>query len=1362
MDTIEASIMRVMQGNSVVGAAFLVSDRVVATCAHVVQSAGVKVGGKISLRLAGGKKIEATVEPEFWRDPNAEDISILSLDEPLGNIQPLRLGSSSGTKGNKFSTFGFPEEGQELSGGGEIIGPATINEIKALQLRSPEVTPGFSGAPIFDEITKRVVGMVVAITPPDQYQRLGTTAFAIPSETIRDVCSKLQISDICPYKSLDVFTEEDAPFFFGREQVVQKMIDSLKHEPRFLAVLGPSGSGKSSVVRAGLIPALHQGKVPGSQKWDIVTIRPANDPFDQLAGTGFIDLEAGLEGSVKAWLADRQHKTRLVLFIDQFEEVLVSVPKDVRQKFIADLGQLLDAPVAISIVITLRDDFYSQFQKEASLLADWKARGQIDIPQGLETGHLHAMIVEPAQRIGITFAEGLVDTIIEDACGIDRTQGLAKSTVLPLLEFALTQLWELRQDGQLTFDAYKNIGGITGSISQWSDRVYHELSPQERKLAEQIFCHLVHLGNEKEQIPDTRRVITISELSKGLKRELVEPVVDVLIKARLLSVHREIGTDQQLVEIIHDAMLQEWKLLEKWIDGFRHREQKARERKRNLIIFGLLIGLAIVAVLAVFAWAQRNTAVAEANSRATAESNAINETNARATALVNEVNAKATAQAEKLRAEERATIARAGELSTLAFSFRETNIELSLLLSIEAFQKADTVQTRGVLLDNTQFMPNLLQVLPGNAYSITSIAFTPDGNTIAVSDHAQKVILWDVKSGKRLGNPLTDFPTWVGQMHFSPDGKILACESSGIVSLWNVNSQENIGNILIPEWGIDIFAFSPDGKQLASVGCSKTDNQQKCKEREITFWDLYTFKPTRKIVVKAGDAIYGLEFSPDGKLLVSGGANNQIMLWDASTGIHLGPSITGNSPLTFSPDGKILAFARKDNSIILWDIENHTTVGEPLRGHTGLLSNLVFSQGGKILESVSNYDVSIRIWDVTSHQQIKLITGRQNGIRPYADYGGIGSVIVFSPDGNTYASSARNYETIDLWSLSNVTPISHQLLGDKRVYSLAFSPDGKYLASANGSPQASGWISDITLWNLKTFDVIDRIPNQNSQNVMFSPHGNELLSTIGNYSILKLNMSTFKTLEQLLEGGVKTGVYEGVFSPDGANYALLSLRQIKLWDVNTGKRIETGISGHTDVVNCIVFSPDGSILASGGDDKNINLWNLITHQAVGKPLMVSENDVGIYSLAFSPDGKTLASGSANITLWDVASKKSLIQLHRNDEVIRSMAFSPDGKILASGSSDGSIVLWNVTTGQPIGQPLVGHTYSINSVAFSPDGTTLASGGWDNNINLWDINPQSWIKKTCQRVGRNLTQAEWQQYFPGEAYHITCPQWSVGQ
>lgn len=564
MNAFEDSILRVLKGDSVVGAVFLISDHLVATCAHVVQSAGAEVGGKLTLRLSDGKVIEAIVEPEFWRDPNAEDISILRLNAPLENIQPATLGASFGTKGHEFSTFGFPKQGQELSGGGEIIGQATIDGIKVLQLRSPEVTPGFSGAPIFDDATKRVVGMVVAITPPDDYQRLGTTAFAIPSETIREICPELQISDICPYRSLEVFNEEDAPFFFGRERVVQKMIDSLKRELRFLAVLGPSGSGKSSVVRAGLIPALKQGKVLSSEKWGVITIRPANQPFEQFDNAGLSKSQEGLERALRAWLEHHSETTRLVLVIDQFEEVLVSTLEDIRKKFINELAHLLNSPAAITFVLTLRDDFYSHFLQDAAVLTTWLERGLVNIPPMLEQDELRAIVIEPTKQVGLSFEEGLVDLILADAAEADQTKGIARSTALPLLEFALTQLWERRQDGLLTHDVYNSIGGVTGGLTQWASQAYYNLSLEEREIARHILSELVRPGNEEQGIPDMRRVRALTNLIHH-SQAISLRVIDQLIRMRLLSTWRDEETGSEKIEIIHDALLGEWGLLRGWI-----------------------------------------------------------------------------------------------------------------------------------------------------------------------------------------------------------------------------------------------------------------------------------------------------------------------------------------------------------------------------------------------------------------------------------------------------------------------------------------------------------------------------------------------------------------------------------------------------------------------------------------------------------------------------------------------------------------------------------------------------------------------------------------------------------------------------
>jgi signal transduction histidine kinase len=568
MNSFEDSVLRILKGDKIVGAAFLVSDRLVATCAHVVKSAGAEIGGKISLRSSEGKDIEAIVDPAFWRDPNAEDISILRLNEPLENIQPAILGSSSGTKGNKFSTFGFPKQGQELSGSGEIIGQAIIGGIKVLQLRSPEVTPGFSGAPIFDETTKRVVGMVVAITPPDEYQRLGTTAFAIPSETLREICSELQISDICPYRSLDVFNEEDAPFFFGRQRVVQKMIDSLKREPRFLAVLGPSGSGKSSAVRAGLIPALKQGQVLGSERWGVITMRPAEQPYEQLDRAGLLTNQDGIAYAIRTWLDNHPDKERVILFIDPFEEVLVSTPGDMRQKFIKDLAYVLDAPVKASIIITLRDDFYSRFLQDAAMLTAWLERGLVNIPTTLERDELRAIVIEPATAVGLAFEEGLVEVILDDAAEADRTTEKARSTILPLLEFALTQLWKKQQDRRLTHNTYIMIDGVTGGLAQWADQSYHALNEDDRLLARRIFTYLIQLGDPAQDLPDSKRRRTISDLYRVAdEQEHIHRVVRALADGRLLVTGRDDKGDT--VELIHEALIREWGRIRDWMQSDR-------------------------------------------------------------------------------------------------------------------------------------------------------------------------------------------------------------------------------------------------------------------------------------------------------------------------------------------------------------------------------------------------------------------------------------------------------------------------------------------------------------------------------------------------------------------------------------------------------------------------------------------------------------------------------------------------------------------------------------------------------------------------------------------------------------------------
>lgn len=339
----------------------------------------------------------------------------------------------------------------------------------------------------------------------------------------------------------------------------------------------------------------------------------------------------------------------------------------------------------------------------------------------------------------------------------------------------------------------------------------------------------------------------------------------------------------------------------------------------------------------------------------------------------------------------------------------------------------------------------------------------------------------------------------------------------------------------------------------------------------------------------------------------------------------------------------------------------------------------------------------------------------------FKDHTGCVHSVAFSPDGKILASGSAD-RTIRLWDVETRQPIGQPLKEHTDiVYSVAFSPDGKTLAS--GSEDKT-----IILW-----DVEDP---QNPQ-----PIGQPL-------------------------SGQSGAVFTIAFSPDGKMLASgggdQTNKTIILWDMETRQPLGQPLSGDSSWVWSVAFSPDGKTLASGGGSKAITLWDLETRKPIGRPM--NGHMSFINSVAFSPDGKTLASGSwdSNLVLWDMERYPPIDQpLPGYSDSVQSVAFSPDGKMLALGTVGNAILLWDVETRQPVDYLLRGHTSPVRSIAFTPDGKTLASSSEDNAIILWDLDPQSWIEKSCQNAGRNLTHAEWERYFsPDEAYRKTCEEWPL--
>ncbi len=820
--------------------------------------------------------------------------------------------------------------------------------------------------------------------------------------------------------------------------------------------------------------------------------------------------------------------------------------------------------------------------------------------------------------------------------------------------------------------------------------------------------------------------------------------------SRLLRGKELREAEQQFAEISSQEDPQPTKLQREYILA----SQRNEIRTRRQITIGLVIGLAIMIVLSFVAWGQRNSAI-----------------NAQNTAIA-EANARATAQ---IVAEEQKNVARAGEIAAQSLAQRDSSFDLSLLLSVEAFHAADTAQSRNALLTGTQYNPQLLRYLWADDSKLfsslqsagipLSIAFSVDGKTLASSNRNGFIVFWDVVTYQPIGHLSLGESSYANSIAFSPDGKILASgNNDGSVILWDVTTFQPIGEPLREHTdSVSSVAFSPDGKTFVSGSTDRT----------FILWDVVTRRSIGEPIKGQMYLPFILDFSPDGETLIAAGVDGGISLLNFAKQQQINFPLnnevfSGNirlDSLSFSPDGQTLALGSTNGLVFLWSLTTHGLIGHPLVGHTNSVQTLAFSPDGKILASGGADDI-VMLWNVETQEPI---SEPLKGLTSSEVSGTSITNITFSPDGKMLASSSSNGDII-FWSLISDQSIG-QTLGRhiELVLSVAFNPNGKLLASGS-------YDHTIILWDVDTRRAIGQPLVGHSDivgSVAFSPDGKILASgscgKVDNQricnqgEIILWDIATRKPIGQPFIGN--TGFVNCIaFSPDGKTIASGSADgKIIIWDLTSRQPIGPPLSGMTSV-SSVAFSPDGKTIAAGTNNGSTISWNLEDNRPIGPPLEYVYS-TGVNIVAFSPDGKTLASetfGSRILFLDPTTLKRIGETLTGQTNNIYSIAFSPDSKILASGSYDKTIVLWDVVTRQAIGQPLIGHTDGVTSVAFSPEGKILASGSYDKTIILWPADPLSWVELNCQRAGRNFTQNEWTQYFPNEPYHSTCVQWPAGQ
>ena len=1366
IDNLTAGIVSILRNDgTIAGTGFIVSDEgLIATCTHVLESAVVGREDKVTVHFqARDHDCIAHVIGKWWCSSDKEDMAILQLEGDLPEgVRSLKLGSSGGTSGHKVRTFGFPDVGkvEGVWGQGDVIGKVTERDYSWIQLRSSEITAGFSGAPVWDESKQRVIGMVVTITQSDEYSRLRETAFAIPSETLQAICPELKIEDICPYRGLLPFQEEDASFFFGRKALVDELVDQLRLNPHFLAVVGSSGSGKSSVIRAGLLPQIRHGEVPGFNNAKIIIFRPDVNPNEALKKSiqesDIFNENDETWDNIRSYL-EKEPNSRVVLFSDQFEELFALTPEHERIDFLKELSDLLKNHLPITVIIAIRADFYEHLL--STPFGEYLRTSQFNV-RAMSEEEMREAIISPAEVVGLEIETGLMDLIIKDL----------KSTKnpLPLLEFALTQLWLNKKDGILTLERYRKLGGATGAIGQWAAKTYNQLSAKEQQLCQRIFTRLVHCG--ERDAPDTRRRVSLSELAGSEEKQVILPLIKKLADSRLLVTDRDLKTGVETAEIVHESLLREWLQLKEWIQdqrSFLLWRQRLDEKFDDWQNSGQDEGGLL-----------RGASLVEAGSWLEERNDNLSLTERKYIQISLELQKKETSDRERRKrrtimslavfsiitlmlagfsglqwqqAVEQRDTAIARELAFQSEILRDNSLNLAVILAIESLNKKETPEGYQAMLHGLELLPYRISRLELGSLDI-SVTFSPDGKHIATTSRDNTSRIWDTATGTQLAkmehedrvNAATYSPDgkyiatasrdntsriwdaatgkelvkmehedWVNAVTYSPDGKRIATASDDNTSrIWDAATGKELVKVK-HEYRVNAVAFSPDGKHLATVSIG------------TAIWDAATGTQLAKIY---GGWVNAVAFSPDGKRIATASDDNTSRIWDATTGMQLEKMEHDHfvNAVAFSPDGKYIATASDDRSARIWDAATGTQLAK--MEHEYRVNAVAFSPDGKYIATASD-DKTACIWDAaTGTQLVKM------------EHFGLINAVAFSPDGK-YIATASYDGTASIWDATAGKQQLVQMKHDDWVNAVAFSPDGKYLATAS-------WDKTVRIWDATTGTQLLRIEYSTVMAVTFSPDGKYLATASWDDTARIWDAATGT---QLVKMEHEYRVNAVAFSPDGKYIATASYDgTARIWDAATGKELVK--VKHDDWVNAVAFSPDGKYIATASSDNTSRIWDAAT----GKELVKVKHEYRVNAVAFSPDGKYIATASTDNTakIWDAATGRELAKMEHFGPV-NAVAFGLDGKYIATASADDTARIWDISTGKELVRRK--HDDDVNAVTFTPDGKYIATASLDKTARIWLWRPEDMINEACSRRPDNFNLAEWRMYMGDEPYRKTCPE-----
>ncbi|HEY4453029.1 MAG TPA: helix-turn-helix domain-containing protein [Pseudonocardiaceae bacterium] len=1142
-----------------------------------------------------------------------------------------------------------------------------------------------------------------------------------------------------PYRGLTRFESEDARWFFGRDELVASFARRARQQRAkgaLLAILGPSGSGKSSVLRAGLIPVLRDDG-------PVVLFTPGDDPLYALQrATSDADL---------AWVV-----------VDQFEELFTNdMPVQRRDAFVEAL-LAIDAEsrggTRIGVVIGMRADFYAQALAQPDLARELPD-GQVVVGP-MDRDQLRQTITGPAGQAGIEVERGLVELLIEHSTELGRE----RASTLPLLSHALFATWEQADSSVLTAEDYVATGGIAHAIAQSAEEAFSELTERQQELVRRLFLHLVHVGDDTF---DTARRVDPAELFDAEDRAELAESVGVFVDRRLLT------ADADTLQISHEALLDSWPRLRSWLDEDR---AKILAQRRMAVVAStwrdsdrdaatLLRGAPLVAaelrakesgatwtpLEREFLTASLAQQVVEERSQRRIALRLRALAGALAVLLLMVTGAATYAFAQRANAQNATQLADSRAVAEAAQAQRQLDPTVATQLSLAAYHIAPTLQSRSALLESTG-SPQATRAVDGSSV-VQALATGSTRQLLAVADADGTLRLWNVHDPAHpvaIGGPLENLH---GQELFaaavSPKSRLVAAAGADdAVNVWNIANPAKpvlLPRLTGPANTVFGLAFSPDGSTLAAASADGT----------VRLWQVAGTSLTREITVPAAPGAYvqSIAFSPDGRTLAAGTSSGTLLLWPVSPAGALGtpstwPELGGTVlGLAFSPNSRELVTGTRGALVQFWTIVGAGQAQPDEAAHTASsswINSVAFSPDGTQL-AIATSAKSVLVWDVATQSQIAVIPHPQP----------VASVLWLE---SRAAVSGCADGILRLWSL----PVPALPTGGA-VNGSAFSPDGRLLVTASNL---------VRLWDARTGEPIGTpfgLAGVNAESVAFSPTGHALAVGFADGTVRLFDVTDRAHPAPI--GDPLTGSASGAVEAVAFNGKATLLSSggddgtVRVWDVAALPHQRAGVVLGTFTAGAfsVAFDHDGTILAAGSIDKSVRLWHVPDTAHTSWDATLPTFGAYVYSVAFSPTGPTLAIGIANgtVQLWSTADPRRPVSdgapLTGPSGYTYALAYSPNGELLAGADTDDNLWLWQVgdpSTATALAT-LTGATDSLYTVAFSPDGGTVAAGGADDHLHLWQPDVGRAAAALCRDIGQPITPEDWARYAPGLPVTAPC-------